>query len=151
MVLSFCEFRYCFLNFFLWVIYFLYVICCFFPTHKLFCYWRRNLIGLPDSAHDETILAGIYFLAAKKKRKSSCFVKNIAGTETNWTSLAFLTFSFLTVLRQAPDFSLLIVLELHCFSKGSEKLLMAVRVSVNSFKSPLQCSSLSYLLRQCSC
>lgn len=39
------------------------------PVHKLFFCWRRNLIGLPDFAHDKTVLAGIYFFVVKNEKK----------------------------------------------------------------------------------
>lgn len=82
-----------------------------------FCSWQ-NYIGR------------YLFSCCKKEKKPSCclvFLKNILRTETNWTSLAFLTSSFFTFLRQALHFSILIVLELHPFSKSSEISLMAVR------------------------
>lgn len=69
------------------------------PVHKLFFCWRRNLIGLPDFAHDKTVLAGIYFFVVKNEKKKKnlvglVFLKNVPGTETNWTSLSFLTLFF---------------------------------------------------------
>lgn len=83
---------------------------------------------MPDFAHDKTILAGIYFLVVKKKKKNLVglvFLKNIPGTETNWTSLSFLTSSFFTFFKTGTGF-------FRTFREwmkfqNNEKSLMAVR------------------------